>query len=93
MSFIRAYVGEKPADTPDYLHWSKTGSKTGDVVFVAGNPGATNRLNTLSQFEYLRDVDLPRRVSQISEIRGRYEQLATQSPELARQVNETLFFT
>ena len=93
MSFIRAYVDDKPANTTDYLHWSKTGSKTGDLVFVAGNPGSTSRLLTMSQFEYLRDEALPRRVAQTAEIRGRYEQLATENAELARQVNETLFYT
>lgn len=93
MSFIRAYVDDKPAQTPDYFKWSKTGSKPGDLVFVPGNPGSTSRLNTMAQFEYLRDTALPRRVAQVSEIRGRYEQLAAQSPELARQINETLFFT
>jgi hypothetical protein len=93
MSFIRAYVDDKPANTPDYLHWSKAGTKAGDVVFVAGNPGNTSRLNTVAQLDYSREVDLPRRIAQGAEIRGRYLQYQTTSPEAYRQANDDLFFT
>lgn len=40
VAFIRAYENGKPATTPQYLRWSKNGSKAGDVVFVAGQPRA-----------------------------------------------------
>ena len=30
---------DKPASSPDYLHWSANGTKDGDLVFVSGNPG------------------------------------------------------
>jgi hypothetical protein len=59
MTFFRAYVDGKPADTPGYLHWSLEGVKEGDLVFVPGNPGSTGRLNTVAQLEYFRDVSYP----------------------------------
>jgi len=37
---LRAYEGDKPAITKDYLHWSANGTKDGDLVFVSGNPAA-----------------------------------------------------
>ena len=42
-----------------YLKWSETGAKDGELVFVAGHPGRTNRLNTVA---HLR-VSPRRRVS------------------------------
>jgi hypothetical protein len=90
-SFVRAYVGGKPASTPDYLHWSKNGSKAGDLVFVSGNPSDTQRLLTVSELSYLRDVDYPMNLPQISELRGLLEQYQTESPENLRETKEFLF--
>ncbi len=57
--FFRAYEDGKPAKLEHYLKWSADGSKEGDLVFVAGHPGRTDRLNTVASLEYLRDVELP----------------------------------
>ena len=53
--FFRAYEDDKPAKIEHYLKWSAGGSKDGDLVFVAGHPGRTDRLNTVASLEYLRD--------------------------------------
>jgi hypothetical protein len=90
-SFVRAYVDGKPASTPDYLHWSKSGSKAGDLVFVSGNPGDTQRLLTVSQLSYVRDVENPMSLPQISELRGLLERYQTESPENLRETKEFLF--
>ena len=57
--FFRAYEDGKPAKVADYLKWSPHGSKEGDLVFVAGHPGRTDRLNTVASLGYLRDVGFP----------------------------------
>jgi len=57
--FFRAYEDGKPARPAHYLKWSPAGSQAGELVFVAGHPGRTNRLNTLAHLEYLRDVNFP----------------------------------
>ena len=44
--FFRAYENGKPASPPHHLKWSKNGSAEGDLIFVAGHPGRTDRLNT-----------------------------------------------
>jgi hypothetical protein len=92
VSFLRAYENGSPAATPDYLHWSKRGSKPGDVAFVSGNPGSTQRLLTVSQLEYIRDVENPRTLPAISELRGLLEEYQTEGAEQTRETNETLFF-
>jgi hypothetical protein len=59
-SFVRAYEDGKPADTSaHYFRWRQNGAHDGDLVFVPGNPGSTNRLFTTPQLEYQRDVEYP----------------------------------
>src|SRR2546423_952083 len=57
--FFRAYEDGKPAKIEHFLKWSEAGAKEGDLVFVAGHPGHTDRLNTVAHLEYLRDHVLP----------------------------------
>jgi hypothetical protein len=59
MSLVRAYEGDKPARVENYFRWSKKGAKEGDLVFVTGHPGSTQRLNTVAHLESLRDVSIP----------------------------------
>src|SRR5437763_9362979 len=59
MSLVRVYENDQPVHPAEYLKWSTTGTKEGDVVFVTGNPGSTSRLNTVANLEYLRDVSIP----------------------------------
>src|SRR4029077_19399239 len=85
MSVLRAYGPDgKPASTPNFLTIREEGPKTGDVVFVPGHPGHTDRLLTVSQLLYLRDVFLPNYLLRASELRGRLLQFAKISPENAR---------
>jgi hypothetical protein len=59
IAFLRAYENGKPASTPQFLKWSPSGVKDGELVFVAGNPGSTSRLQTVAQLNYQRDVQYP----------------------------------
>jgi len=59
MGLVRAYENDKPARVENYLRWSKTGTKEGDLVFVTGHPGSTQRLNTVAHIEALRDTSIP----------------------------------
>ncbi|MCB9884503.1 MAG: S46 family peptidase [Planctomycetes bacterium] len=59
-SFVRAYEDDKPADTSaNYFRWRQDGAKEGELVFVPGNPGNTNRLMTVAQLECQRDIEYP----------------------------------
>lgn len=59
VSFFRIYEDGKPLSTPHYLNWSPTGTKEGELVFVAGHPGSTERLYTVDHLRFLRDVQYP----------------------------------
>jgi hypothetical protein len=58
-SLFRAYENGKPVSSPDYLAWSHTGVKDGELTFVSGNPGSTGRLQTIAQMQFSRDVSYP----------------------------------
>jgi hypothetical protein len=57
--FFRIYEGGKPLEPEHYLRWSADGCDEGELVFVAGHPGRTERLFTVAHLEFLRDVDYP----------------------------------
>jgi len=59
LCFFRVYENGQPAKTPDYLKWSISGAKEGDLVFVSGHPGRTNRADTLAELTLARDTSLP----------------------------------
>ncbi len=92
VSLLRVYENGKPASTPDYLRWSASGSRPGELVFVSGNPGNTSRELTSAQLAYLRDYDLPARRAQSAELRGVLEEYSREGAEQRREANETLFY-
>jgi Peptidase S46 len=79
-SMLRAYEHGKPAKTPNYLQINFAGPQTGELVFVAGHPGTTQRLETRAQLEFERDVSLPNTLLRTAELRGRYIQFGRTNP-------------
>lgn len=69
-ALLRIYDGGAPLATPEHLRFSTEGAKEGDLVFVAGNPGGTERVQTVPQLAFQRDVVLPNRIAYLSELRG-----------------------
>ncbi|HKJ02162.1 MAG TPA: S46 family peptidase, partial [Longimicrobiales bacterium] len=61
-AFYRVYVDGEPYEPSHWFTWGD-GVKDGEPVFVIGNPGPTNRLQTVAQLEYQRDVLVPVRKS------------------------------
>ncbi len=59
MGLVRVYENGQPLKVDNYFKWSKAGAKEGDLVFVSGHPGSTERLNTVAHLEFLRDTGLP----------------------------------
>ncbi|HTS83249.1 MAG TPA: S46 family peptidase [Myxococcaceae bacterium] len=84
VGFLRVYEDGAPVSTPDALPWASAPAKEGDLVFVAGNPGGTERVQTIEQLAFQRDVALPWRLIRLAELRGTLLQFAAGSPELWR---------
>ena len=73
-SVLRAYENGQPAKTPNHLRIDFAGPTAGELVFVSGHPGSTQRLETRAQLSFERDVLLPGALLRASELRGRYIQ-------------------
>lgn len=69
-ALLRIYDHGKPLATPDYLRFAKQPLQPGDLVFTSGNPGSTNRLDTVAQIESARDLELPSLLLRLAEARG-----------------------
>jgi hypothetical protein len=62
-AFLRVYdEGGRPYEPEQYFGWG-AGVQEGDPVFVIGNPGPTNRLTTMAQLEFFRDVLVPSQIA------------------------------
>jgi hypothetical protein len=91
-TFVRIYDQGKPLHTDNYLKFATKGVKAGDIAFTSGNPGATERENTLAQLEYQRDIAQPFILNLFSELRGVLTEFGTKGPEEAR-TSTTLRFS
>ncbi len=89
--FFRVYEDGKPARPEHYLKWSPSGSKDGELIFVAGHPGRTSRLNTLAHLEYLRDVSFPFSLLLLRDREAFLLDYGKKGAEQARQSKEDLF--
>ncbi|KQY80384.1 S46 family peptidase [Brevundimonas sp. Root1423] len=89
--FLRAYENGQPVESPNFLKWNPNAPKEGDVTFVAGNPGTTQRLLTMSQLERLRDQQLPVTLIQNSELRGRLLEYSLTGDEAKRLSFDPIF--
>ena len=89
--FLRAYEDGRPVESPNFLRWNPNAPAEGDPVFVAGNPGSTSRLLTMSQLERLRDQTLPLTLIQSSELRGRLLEYSLTGDEAKRLSFDPIF--
>jgi len=90
-AFVRLYENGQPAQIPTHLKWRRSAPAAGEVVFVAGNPGSTSRLDIRSQLEMQRDWEIPIRQLVRSELRGRLIEYSHQGPEQRRTAGQGLF--
>ena len=56
---FRAYENGKPAKIDNYLKWNTKGPADGELTFVSGSPGRTDRQLAESELAELRDGELP----------------------------------
>jgi len=91
MSFVRVYVDGKPAATPQHFSWSRGGTREGDLTFVVGNPGSTGRLNTVSQLEFLRDVQYPAQLDALHRQIEAYKAVGALDEARGKGLRNTIF--
>src|SRR5246127_3087979 len=91
ITFFRVYENDKPAHLDNYLRWSRTGVKDGDLIFVSGHPGNTSRLQTLAQMEFTRDVAYPLTLATMKRRITLLQDFSKRSEENARIAKEDIF--
>ncbi len=91
MALVRVYDDGKPLQNKDFLAWNPAGPEEGDVVFVSGHPGGTDRQLTMAELEYQRDVQLPATLMRLSELRGAVTEFQNRGAEQKRVSNSLLF--
>jgi hypothetical protein len=91
ITFFRVYENDKPVHLDNYLEWSKTGVKDGDLVFVSGHPGGTDRLKTVAELQFLQNVDYPSRLASYKQRIAVLQKFSAESAENARVAQEEIF--
>jgi hypothetical protein len=91
MALFRVYENGKPIDSKDYLRWNPKGAGDGELVFVSGHPGSTQRLTTYADLVSLRDDNLPYIIQSLQRRIAMLQQYAARGPEQSRQVSTLLF--
>ncbi|ATB48093.1 S46 family peptidase [Corallococcus macrosporus] len=91
VTFLRVYEDGKPATTNNFFKWSDKGAKEGELTFISGHPGRTSRGLTVAELEFHRDVQLPKTLMMLSEMRGMLTEFGRRGAEQRRISTNMLF--
>jgi len=59
VAFFRVYENGRPVKPANYFKWNAKGAGLDELVFVSGHPGSTDRLFTVAELNFERDVHYP----------------------------------
>src|SRR5437773_7236355 len=88
---FRAYENEQPAKVEHFLKWNAEGPKEGELTFVSGHPGKTDRQLTTDDLAHIRDHEVPFLLNMFNRREVFFTAFAARSFETARRVREGLF--
>ncbi|MGA3134694.1 MAG: S46 family peptidase [Terracidiphilus sp.] len=91
MALFRVYENGKPLHTDNFLKWSAKGAAPGELIFISGHPGSTERDDTVSQLLVQRDVIGPAVTEYLERRIATAQAFAAQGPEQARLVGSLIF--
>ncbi|MEP6604094.1 MAG: S46 family peptidase [Spartobacteria bacterium] len=87
---FRAYENGQPAKIDNYLKWNTKGPSDGELTFVSGHPGRTDRQLTVSELAETRDVEVPYLLSMFHRREVLLGALGARSFENARRVEHDI---
>jgi hypothetical protein len=90
--FFRVYENDKPVHVDNFLKWSEAGAAEGDLIFVSGHPGRTERGDTVAQLLYLRDRAVPFTLDLLRRREVALQNYSVRSKENARRAEDDLFY-
>lgn len=91
VTLFRVYEDGKPAQIDHFLKWSENGAEDGELVFVSGNPGYTERDKTADALRYARDFTMPEYLKLFCRMEIEIQQFSNESPEHRRRAHKLLF--
>ncbi len=92
MALFRVYDKDgKPLHTENFLKWSAKGAAPGELIFISGHPGSTQRQDTMAQLLVERDVREPAVIEYLKRRIAAAQEFGAQGPEQARLVGSTIF--
>ncbi len=91
IALFRVYENNAPVASRDYLRWSAAGAGDGELVFVSGHPGSTDRLDTVTQLETQRDIVYPMSIDVVRRRIAVLRKYSERGAEQARQATNMLF--
>lgn len=90
-SLFRVYDDDgNPLKSENYYKWSKKGPETNEPIFVASNPGKTDRLKTIAQLEYLRDISYPNTLDYIDRMLEIFLETMENDPDGAGELEDRI---
>lgn len=90
-TIMRVYEDGKPAALQNFLTWSREPLGDGELVFVSGNPGRTQRIYTVAALAYLRDHRMPYVLDYLRRKEILMQQFGLEGTEQARRARDELF--
>jgi hypothetical protein len=88
---FRAYEGGQPVKVDNYLRFNASGPNDGELIFVSGHPGHTDRLNTLEHLEFFRDYTYPFNLNLLRRREILLDTYSERSAENERRAHDQLF--
>ncbi|MFO0034439.1 MAG: S46 family peptidase [Planctomycetota bacterium] len=88
---FRVYENDQPAKIEHFLKWSPNGPGEDEITFVAGNPGRTSRILTVSALKFQRDQRIPFVLNSLCRREIALQQFGLAGPEAARRAKDELF--
>ncbi len=87
---FRAYENGQPAKIEHYLKWNTKGPVDGELTFVSGHPGRTDRQLSVNDLTEIRDKDVPSLLDMLYRRETLLHSWANRSFENARRVQEDI---
>ncbi len=88
--FFRVYENGQPAKIKHFLKWSRAGVADGELIFVSGHPGRTDRQDTVAHLDFIRDQIVPFLLNMLRRREVLFSVYAARSSENLRQVQNDL---
>ncbi len=90
-TIMRVYEDGKPAQLTNFLRWNTDPLTDGELVFVSGNPGRTQRIFTSAALKFLRDDRIPYVLDYLRRKEILMQQFGLGGTEETRRARDELF--